>query len=134
MNHRNRIVELTDELSNMAADLQEALDTLNYHSLGEAVHDIRGGAVRIAERMRTDILTLLRLLEANGYLKDSRADETEIAEIEEMNELLDVLRKVSVETKSYHHFIDVLIPLMKLLDKWAMNGLAPVPGLSADDE
>lgn len=127
LNAEERIQDICLELENLSADLLDSLETLNYHSAGEAVRDLNAKAIRTAERMRTQVLALLKTLQLNGYLAPGRSDEVAVGELEDMNELLDNVRRVSSESKSYRHFLDSLMPLLKLLEKWSGEGIRPVP-------
>lgn len=134
MTPEERIAKLSEELENLSLELLEGLETLNYHSLGEAVRDMKHGVFRTAERMRQEALTLLRTLSSNGYMTRPETDLKTIDELQELGAMLDVLRRVSAEPKSYHHFIEELPPLLKVLEKWTLDGLQPVEGLAYHEE
>lgn len=122
MDHREKMIRLSDELQELSFNLADKLDTLNYHSGREAVRDLRDGAYSMTDRMMELIRDLGHNLVASG--------ENETADgLLEMYSLLDGVRKCSLEPESYRIFLSGLKRLLELLDEWGDRG--PVPGLTA---
>ncbi|HOO55957.1 MAG TPA: hypothetical protein PLN69_03985 [bacterium] len=115
MSSQSRIAELNDEIQVLSFNLADELDTLNFHSSREAVKDLQIKAFRIADSLKHKINDLLHNLSNQGY-------EEEIEEALEMNSLLEVLMRCSIEPESFGNFVKSLIPLIALLNKWGENG------------
>jgi hypothetical protein len=126
MRAEDQILELCMDIENQSSNLLDDLDDLNYHSKSEALRDLQQGVFRKIERMRTDVTSLLHKLDANGFIKNGKCKTKTIEDLQEIDALLDVMRKVNAEPKSYHHFLDVLAPLLQMLEKWTMEGLSPI--------
>jgi len=112
---------LREELQVLAFNLAARLETLNFHSSREAVEDLDRRALPLVNQMQKKIRSLVHNLEAY----DSREAAGAIEDARDMYSLLDLVRKCSVESESYHNLIKGLIPLMEKLDEWGRLGPLP---------
>ena len=118
MTPEEKIGILNGELQVLAFNLADVLDTLNFHSGREAVRDLNRNAFGIVEEMREKIRSLLYNLHQSG-----REDELEDAG--KMDALLEVVHNCGGQPENYRAFVDKLIPLLELLNRWGERGPAP---------
>ena len=115
---KNDFEQISLDLQRIAFNLSDAIDSINFHSMHEAVADMRKDVRALGAEMEGDIKLLLRNFEPMKTLFPELPAESLLADLLEMQDLLEVLRKCTGDVKNYHEFIDSLPPLIALCEKW----------------
>lgn len=112
------------DLQRLAFNLADEIDTLNFHTMREAVSDMRRGVQRITAEMHEKVRSVVKRVETvSEHFPNLAADEV-MDEFTRMEELLDIVRKCTGEPKNYRDFIQAMPELIELCDKWgAQNPL-----------
>ena len=118
VNFEEKIEQTGEELQVLAFNMLDELEMLNFHSGREAVRDLEDKLFGMADEMRKLIRDLFHTLQQLGRLGD-------MEEAVEMDSMLEITKHCSIEPASYKHFVDTLIPLIKLLTAWSERG--PIP-------
>ncbi|MEW5945474.1 MAG: hypothetical protein AB1742_04670 [bacterium] len=115
------------ELENLAGELLDVLETLNFHSAREAAEDLHSDALPIVSKMLPRLRSVYLAASSHPETFSRHLSPAKMNELTDMNELLDSIRHCSAEHKSFQNFLSNLVPLLDLLKKWAYQGLAAAP-------
>ena len=119
---RHGLLEADNEMQRLAFNLADILDTVNFHSLSEAVGDLRRSVFRTSLDLQGLIRRVLKRQDQVAACFPE-ADVTGIVrELEAMDVLLDLLHKCTGEVKNYKDFVDALIPLIRKCETWGGQG------------
>lgn len=111
-----------EEMQRLAFNLADALDTLNVHSMDEAVDDLRIAVFPICESLRGQIRRMSRAMD-RVRLAFPDADAVSLdRDLGEMDALLDMLHKCTGEVRNYKDFVAGLIPLLRKCEAWGDAG------------
>lgn len=106
------------DLQRLAFNLADEIDTLNFHTMREAVSDMRLGVQRITAEMYEKVRAVIKRMEMiTEHFPNLDADEI-TEEFTRMEELLDIVRKCTGEPKNYRDFIQSMPELIELCGKW----------------
>jgi hypothetical protein len=118
----NELIAADEEMQRLAFNLADALDTLNVHSMDEAVDDLRIAVFPICENLRGEIRRMSRAMD-KVRLAFPAADAVALdKELGAMDALLDMLHKCTGEVRNYKDFIGGLIPLLRRCEAWGEAG------------
>jgi len=116
---KNDFEKISLDLQRLAFNLSDAIDTLNFHSIHEAVADMRNDVRELGAEMDGQLKTLLRNFDSLKSAFPELPADLLLVELLEMKDLLEVLRKCTGDVKNHHQFIGSLPPLIELCEKWA---------------
>jgi hypothetical protein len=119
---KEEFIESDREMQRLAFNLCDALDSWNCHSVGEAVGDLQHGPAMIGRELSGRIQRVLRRKSTiREYFPDADVESIE-REFQDMDALLRVMAKCSGEPRNYREFLDNLILLLKMCQRWSEHG------------
>lgn len=116
----DRLRETAQALAEDSSNLLDVLNTLNFHSPQEAADDIRDSAGETIKDMKKRVRFFHQGLIGELGIRGVRRELA--AELSDMNEFLDILRHCQGDPRSFRNLLDVLIPIIRLLEKWSGDG------------
>lgn len=119
---REQLLNADQELQRLSFNLLDALDTLNVHSLGEVVRDLRRSIFPLSHGLQTEVR---RFIKGSDRVRAAFPDVDTAAleqDLSAMDALLDMLHKCTGEVKNYKEFVDGLIPLIRKCESWSEQG------------
>lgn len=115
---KSDFINISLDLQRLSFNLADSLDTLNYHSMGEAVEDLGNGVYQTGALMRKNIKLLsVNMDRISALFPDADAPDLG-EELSLMYSILDILRRCTGEAKNYRDFLDSLHELLELCDRW----------------